>query len=273
LINKYNDFLYSILEKSIGSEEIRMKWYSDIDKKIFYKIVNIDPTSVRKKDFSKPGKYTKWLLNMYKSMLKSDIYRSFILEDFGSYFDSELNYNLFIFSTDWYKNKNENTDILKFKSIIDFNNYMSDYAEEYKLKTEDSKYDIIYSDNNIDILIPLNFSASYETAKNTDWCSIKNSGFSLWKQMSLMFRIIPKDSKYDKLKLTWTKKSRSPNMQWYIACSKYPEINGEGNPFDNFEEKLEFLDSLEIKNNIKNTMSLITDEAKKLVIKYYESNQ
>jgi hypothetical protein len=37
-----------IVEKSIGSESIRMKYYSDLPKHVFYSIVNLDPTSVRK---------------------------------------------------------------------------------------------------------------------------------------------------------------------------------------------------------------------------------
>ena len=53
-ILRFKNFSEIILEKSIGSEEIRKKWYSDLDKKEFYKLVNIDPTSIRKKDFSKP---------------------------------------------------------------------------------------------------------------------------------------------------------------------------------------------------------------------------
>jgi len=71
-IDKYNRFVVGvhhrkslILEKSIGSEEIRKKWYSDLPKDIFYKLVNIDPTSVRKKELSKPGKYVKWLIISY----------------------------------------------------------------------------------------------------------------------------------------------------------------------------------------------------------------
>jgi hypothetical protein len=72
-ILRFDDFSGLLLEKSIGSEEIRKKWYPDLDKKIFYKLVNLDPTSVRKKEFSKPGKYTKWLISMYKKM-KADTY-------------------------------------------------------------------------------------------------------------------------------------------------------------------------------------------------------
>ena len=66
VILRFKNFSDIILEKSIGSEEIRNKWYSEMDKKVFYKLVNLDPTSIRKKDFSKPGKYTKWLISMYK---------------------------------------------------------------------------------------------------------------------------------------------------------------------------------------------------------------
>ncbi len=68
-ILRFNDFYEILLEKSIGSEEIRKKWYPDLDKKIFYKLVNTDPTSVRKKGFSKPGKYVKWLIMQYKRMV------------------------------------------------------------------------------------------------------------------------------------------------------------------------------------------------------------
>ena len=53
---------YSLFEASIGSENIRKKWYPKIPKKLFYTIINLDPTSVRKKDFSKPGKFSKWLI-------------------------------------------------------------------------------------------------------------------------------------------------------------------------------------------------------------------
>ena len=40
---------YNLFEASIGSENIRKKWYPKIPKKLFYTIINLDPTSVRKK--------------------------------------------------------------------------------------------------------------------------------------------------------------------------------------------------------------------------------
>lgn len=298
-ILRFNNFS-EIFEKSIGSEEIRKKWYSDLDKKTFYKLVNIDPTSVRKKEFSKPGKYVKWLITQYKKEQKYG-YRD-MNEDFDSIFDEDLNFNLFVFSTGWYKskvkketfylggqpNKTLENDIFKFKSLFDFNNHMGTITEEYRKQTEDAKYDIVFSDDKIDILIPINFTASAETAKNTEWCSKSYSGFSNWNQMSLMFRIIPKDNTYDKLKLTWVKKERSPEKQWYIACSKYPEIHGVSTPFDiidgkeSWEERVEYMNGIynddkpssikwrENAKNIINTMSLLSKRSKEVIVKYYE---
>lgn len=298
---KFIEFDTPLLEKSIGSEEIRKKWYSDLDKKIFYKLVNIDPTSVRKKDFSKPGKYTKWLISMYKKMKKQNYFEDDD-SDFSRYFNSELNFMLFVFSTGWYKskvkketfylggqpNKTLENDILKFRTIWSFIGHMSKIIEEYRKQTEEAKYDIVFSDDKIDILIPINFTASAETAKNTEWCSKSYGGFSNWNQMSLMFRIIPKDNTYDKLKITWVKKERSPDKQWYIACSKYPEINGKGIPFDiidgkeSWQERIKYMNGIynddrpgsikwrENSDNITKTMSLLSDKAKETIIKYYE---
>lgn len=303
-ILRFDDFSGLLLEKSIGSEEIRKKWYPDLDKKIFYKLVNLDPTSVRKKEFSKPGKYTKWLISMYKKM-KADIYYEIEKEEeFDRYFDSDLNFKLFIFSTGWYRskvrkesfylggqlNKTLENDILKFKSLHDFENHMSKIQEEYKIQTEEAKYDVVFSDDKVDILIPINFTASAETAKNTEWCSQSYSGYSMWNKMSLLFRILPKDNKYDKLKLTWTKKERSNSKKWYIACSKYPEILGEGTPFDivddkeSWQERIDYMNGIynderhksayikwsENAKNIEMTMGLLSDKAKETIIKYYE---
>ena len=78
-ILRFNNFS-EIFEKSIGSEEIRKKWYSDLDKKTFYKLVNIDPTSVRKKEFSKPGKYVKWLITQYKKVQKYGYYDTRLIQ-------------------------------------------------------------------------------------------------------------------------------------------------------------------------------------------------
>jgi hypothetical protein len=287
---RFKNFSNIILEKSIGSEEIRNKWYSDLDKKIFYKLVNIDPTSIRKKEFSKPGKYTKWLINMYKKESKSEYF------DFNDSFNSHLNFKLFIFSTGWYKskvkkesfylggelNKTIENDILKFPTLRDFERHMYNYQDEYRKQTEDAKYDVVFSDDKIDILIPINFTASAETAKNTEWCSQSYGGYSMWNKIALLFRIIPKDNKYDKLKLTWGKN----NKAWHLACSKYPEIRGSKNPFDKtngIENWKIFKNEMDHKNDwdkwkensikIDETMNLLSEKAKETIKEYYNKNE
>lgn len=293
-ILRFKNFSEIILEKSIGSEEIRKKWYSDLDKKEFYKLVNIDPTSIRKKDFSKPGKYVKWLINVYKKLVSESEY--FGDEDFDDYFDSHLNFKLFIFSTGWYKskvkkesfylggelNKTIENDIFKFKTLSDFESHMYKYVDEYRKQTEDAKYDVVFSDDKVDILIPINFTASAETAKNTEWCSQSYGGYSMWNKRALLFRIIPKDNKYDKLKLTWSKN----NKAWYLACSKYPEIRDYNNPFD----KTNGIENWKVSKNkmdndtnwdkwkensikIEETMSLLSEKAKETIKEYYNKNE
>jgi len=291
IVKRYIDFTKNlILEKTIGSENIRLKYYSDIDKSIFYKIVNIDPTSIRKKDFSKPGKYTKWLLKEYrKERLNDDLVYS---EDFKK----RLNYYLFIFSTGWFKSnirKYANADMVPYAysgnkldifkyDLSKFMKSISNIVKDYEAQTEKSKYDTVYSDDKVDILVPLNFSASYETAKNTEWCSQSLGGYSYWSSISILFRIIPKDESYDKLKLTWLKKENI----WYIACSKYPEIYGNGSPFD-IEDGMELWKVskdkqdnstystnkqwLENSKKIEDTMNLLSPEAKKYMDEYHKN--
>jgi hypothetical protein len=302
MIYRFNDF---ILEKSIGSEEIRKKWYSHFEKKLFYKIINLDPTSIRKKDFSKPGKYSKWLLmqfdkgNLSEQLLNDESYHK------------KLNYYLFVFSTGWYKNKikkeygeeffdeekynkykNYNIsksfftpssifyDINKFKTVSDFVKHIEDYKERYEIETEETKFDTVYSNDKITILVPLNFTASYETAKNTDWCTKSVSSFSEWNKKAILFRILENGTN-NKLKITWT-----GNNNWFIAHNKYPEISNledfnDYKPFDKKDDKEIWLHIVEkrlemfpkfkhIYENLITMMMLLNEECKQKIINYWK---
>jgi hypothetical protein len=284
---KFNEYEF-ILEKSIGSEETRLKWYADIDKHTFYKIVNLDPTSVRKKNFSKLGKYSKWLLIQYKKgFLNQKILDN--AEQCG-----EINYYLFIFSTNWWKKcvrfditsttgsflLKADTDILKYNSLNKFMSEVNEQVEKYEAATEKSKFDVIFSNENINILVPLNFTASFETARNTQWCSQSIGGYKGWSAQAILFRIMPKQKGYDKLKLTW-----SFSGTWYLACSRYPEIMGRDYPFEknmgeeNWKKIASFKVDSESKgvtttlsknvDEIKKTMELLTNEAKDCIMDYY----
>lgn len=297
-IKRFNNFIEdSILEKSIGSDAIREKWYSDIDKKIFYHIVNTDPTSIRKKEFSKPGKYVKWLIKCYKDMCKNPRIYGDMNKYYLERFDNDLKNCLFIFSTGWYKSKSIKStyyvggspqrtmqnDIFKFKDILDFKKTIKRYENEFKVQTQEGKYDLVYSDDKVDVLIPINFTASYEIAKNTDWCTQSYSGFTMFSKQSLLFRVLPKNKELDKVKISWGRN----NNTWFIACSKYPEINGQGTPFDivdgverwkkvKNDSDLEYTSDRPVsvkwrENSIKieETMNLLSDKAKDTIKEYY----
>jgi len=81
---------------------------------------------------------------------------------------------------------------------------------------------------------------------------------------------VPKDTNCDKLKITWCKN----NGDWYIACSRYPEIRGSGSPFDMIDnvEKWEIecikMNSEKGRKNsidIKKTMSIVSNKSKKII--------
>ena len=276
----------NLFESTIGIDNIYNKYYSDLPKSIFYKIINIDPTSIRKKDFSKPGKYSKWLLREYRKLLSESRGRDVNEFQLNERLVKTLNYYLFIVSSGWFKNECKEFDIFKYtivqpsERIKDFIYFMGEYISLFEAQTVKAKYDVVYSDNNVSILVPLNFTASYETAKNTDWCSKDLYGFSAWKQKSIMFRIMPKNKEYDKLKLTWSFRKKT----WYLACSKYPEITGEDSPFDivdgrfRYENRLALQDGYNKGNvvwednshNIKKTMEIVSDKAKHFIEGYYK---
>ena len=256
MIKLFENFL---LEKSIGSENTRVKWYSDIDKKLFYKIIKMDPTSIRKKDFSKLGKYSKWLIREYKK----GAFRGFYENNYKGEVPMDgkltwkghtekINYYLFIFSTGWFKryskNNNLSFDILTY-SMEKFIETIYHIEEEFKRETEGAKYDYIYSDDNLKVILPLNYTASYEVAKNTDWCSKTIGSYNDWSQRAILYRIIFSDG--EKIKITWEK----DNMQCNIASLEYPEIRPNGNPFDKLKNGKERWEEHMIYNKIYNKVS------------------
>ena len=303
-----------ILEKSIGSENIRNKHYQDIPKFVFYKLVNIDPTSVRKKDFSKPGKYTKWLIREFKKVRRMENYDQgklsryyFDLKDYVTDNDKENNDHtiqntiknyLFIFSTAWFKkNGGSSNDIFKY-TLDSFIKLIYGLESKYLSDSEGAKFDLIYQDNKVKILVPLNFTASYETSKNTDWCTRYVSGFSTFSKFSIMFRIIPIIEEYDKLKLTWLKRSftlsgpRYPEIYWTDSdFSKYSDeiswdlsdFSKEVNPFKKYKIKGEYIELWRIASAIKRlpeknltiinkTMSLLSEDVINYMINYYKDH-
>jgi hypothetical protein len=103
----------------------------------------------------------------------------------------------------------------------------------------------------------------------------------MWKNIAILFRIIPKNKGYDKLKLTWEKGGLG---RWFLACSRYPEVIGNDLPFDKTFGEGKTIDKWEkicIHNKgkstqfdknieeIQKTMHLLSESAKDCIMEYY----
>jgi hypothetical protein len=99
----------------------------------------------------------------------------------------------------------------------------------------------------------------------------------MWNRAAILFRVIPKDESYDIMKITWGKR----DGKWNIAGPKYPEVSGDGSPFEIHEEGIELWED-QINDfyedypnrkghfdNVIETMSLLSDSAKKKIVQYH----
>lgn len=169
LYNIITESLYDILFE--GADTLNViydKYYKDIPLNDFNNIVESDPTwSSEKKD--KMGKYTKWLLNLYKrgNLKIEDLYKA---KQYLTYFNK-------------YINKIEVKDINKYKTLPELYKTVSSFidADNNSQTIATSKSDEIrqiksnvkklYEDSNWLILIPLTREAAIYYGKNTQWCT------------------------------------------------------------------------------------------------------
>ena len=156
------------MEGAATIEEIYQKYYKDINQRDFQKIYQADPTYNPQKP-DKFGKYTKWLLNLYKSnnLKIEDLYKA---TEYLTYFTK-------------YINKLEIKDINKYKTLPQLyktvepfieadqqgNSIATSKSDEVRRIKKDVKK--VYEDENWLILIPLTKEAAIYYGKNTKWCT------------------------------------------------------------------------------------------------------
>lgn len=155
--------LYFLIEAA-SLDDIYQKYYSNIDKDIFNKIITSDPTYNNEKK-NKMGKYGKWLLNLYqKNNLKiEDLYKA---TNYLTYFDK---YQRFLKDKDinHYKTLPELYSNIK-EYIDNQDKYLSNSEIEKNIKHDAEK---VYEDDNWIIIIPHSKEASCYYGKGTQWCT------------------------------------------------------------------------------------------------------
>ena len=153
--------LESLLLEAMSLDDIHQKYYSDIDKSVFDKIVSADPTSKQ----NKKGKYTEWLLNLYKGgkLKMEDLYKATgYLRAF-----SDFRHRLRGVDIGQIKNLPELYDTVR--PFLDNPEESTSKSDEIrKLKKGATK---VYEDDRWLIVCPFTEEAACYYGKGTQWCT------------------------------------------------------------------------------------------------------
>ena len=166
-----------LFEAAASIVDIYQKYYQDINSDDFENIYKSDPTFNPQKP-NKIGKYTKWLLNLYRQgkLKTEDLYKA---NEYLKYFNK-------------YINKIEQKDINKYNSLPNLYTVVEPFitAEQNNQTVATSKSDEariakkdvkkIYEDSNWLILIPLTQEAAIYYGKNTQWCTAATSSNNMF---------------------------------------------------------------------------------------------
>lgn len=165
-MKRIKDYTTFLLEKFMILDDIYTKYYSNIDRAIFDKIVNSDPTTKG----IKMGIYCKWLLNLFnnKKLKLEDLYKATeYLEAFHSF-----------------KHKLSINDINKIDSLPTLFKLVEPYLKKdnAEFSNEDERKFIgqfkqIFKNDKYRIIIPLTLKASQYFGQDTEWCTTNTDMF------------------------------------------------------------------------------------------------
>ena len=152
--------LLTILLEAMNVQDIYAMYYSDLDRNLYNKVVQADPTF----DGQKMGKYTKWLLGLVRRdrLTEGDI--------------SEAKNLLEVF--DRYKNRLEVRDVTRLQSMRDLYDVVKPYMNGDKATSKSdekrqakSGAEKVYEDDEWIVVIPHTEEASKLYGKGTKWCT------------------------------------------------------------------------------------------------------
>ena len=153
--------MYNLLTEATATE-VWEKYYKDIPHEEFIEIIQADPTTDIEKD--RMGKYSKWLLNLYKrkTMQIEDIYKA---ERYLEVFDK-------------YSGRLEVKDINRYKSLPDLYVAIKDFidsdapaSKKEEIRRIKKDADKVYEDDTWLVVVPHTEEAACYYGKNTQWCT------------------------------------------------------------------------------------------------------
>jgi hypothetical protein len=156
--------LYNLICEAATLDDIYVKYYSDIDRGIFNKIVSSDPTWREDKP-NKMGKFGKWLLKLWvnKKLILEDLYKA---TEYLSYFVK-------------YNNRIDVKDINKYHSLQELYNIVKVFMDNPEIATSNSDEvrrikegaNKVFENGEWLVIVPHTKEASCYYGKGTQWCT------------------------------------------------------------------------------------------------------
>jgi len=169
---KYIKLFESFLLEYVDIKDIYNKYYGDIDSTTFNKIIEADPTTILSKN--KIGKYSKWLLNLYKSnnLKLEDLYKA---TEYLTLFNS-FQHKLLV------KDINKISSLPELYKLVEI---YDDKKEEVEFTNEEEQkligeFKQVFKNSKYRIIIPLTLKASEYFGKGTEWCTVYPDNFKTY---------------------------------------------------------------------------------------------
>ena len=165
--------LYNLICEAATLDDIYVKYYSDIDRGIFNKIVSSDPTWREDKP-NKMGKFGKWLLKLWvnKKLMLEDLYKA---TEYLSYFVK-------------YNNRIDVKDINKYHSLLELYNIVKVFMDNPDVATSNSDEirrikegaDKVFENGEWLVIVPHTKEASCYYGKGTQWCTAAEQSHNMF---------------------------------------------------------------------------------------------
>lgn len=231
MIQKFSVLKIEAFLKTAGIEEAYTKYYSNIPREIFNRIVAADPSLQIEEDETpnKIGTYGQWLLRMYtQGKLK--------LEDLEKTYD---NLEKLMLLVPQLKRKKESVDINKFKNPTELFTFISERKQYLPPDKEDlsnnpeqlleNTYFIdngeakkVFENKDVVIIVPETLEASQFYAEGTNWCT----------RYPNMFRQYTEDYPPDNTLWIMIHKRDPYNLRFQLHFPTQQFMNLRDNPID-----------------------------------------
>ena len=219
---KHIKYFHEFINEAVSDiESIYQKYYSDIDRGIYDKIVEADPTTVMKDN--KQGVYVKWLIKLFKNnkLKLEDLYKA----------------TEYLTSFDMFKHKIVNKDIMFYQSLPELFKAVEPFLEkEETVFTNDEErrlagqFKVVYTDDDYRIIIPFTLNASKYFGRGTEWCTLNTDMFKKYTKKQT------EDITPYNLYILYTENPKD-RLQFHFKEKQFMDIKGKEINQESFFEK------------------------------------